>query len=243
MSEKDRILHSGLIEQYVLGLLEEEEILEVESYLQRYPELRKHKEAIEKSMELILMQNAIVPPPNTLKQEFESNDNTSNEKHNSSSLSNNNRWVLSLASSLVLLSAAITFLFYQGRRDAEVKLVSLESQYEALETTCKRLQAQHEGWEKEQHLIKNSHRVVLKGTPLAPNAVALVYWNNHEKIAYLDALNLPLTPENKEYQLWADVDGVMVNIGTFDETKGALQMVNYVPHAESLNVTLEPKRQ
>ncbi len=242
MSDKERILNSGLIEQYVLGLLDENEIAEVEEALKIYPELRKHKKAIEETMELILMQNAIATPTNIAIENSNLIDDT--QKESAIHIPNqrvSNRWILSLASGLILLSAGIAFVSYQGRRDAEKKLVSLETQYEALETSCRKLQAHNDHEEQERHFIQNSHRVVLKGTRLAPDAVALVYWNHHEQGAYLDALNLPRTPEGKEYQLWADVDGEMINIGSFDETKKELQFVSYVPHAESLNITLEPK--
>jgi anti-sigma-K factor RskA len=242
MSDKDKILNSGLIEQYVLGLLDENEIAEVEESLRIYPELRKHKEAIEETMELILMQNAIAKPISINIENSNLIDDTRKERAAyMPDQRSNNRWILSVASGLILMSAGITFLSYQGRRDAEKKLVSLEAQYEALETSCRKLQAYNDHEERERHFIQNSHRVVLKGTRLAPDAVALVYWNNHEKGAYLNALNLPIAPEDKEYQLWADVDGEMINIGTFDETKKELQLVNYIPHAESLNITLEPK--
>lgn len=242
MSEKDRIIKSGLIEQYVLGLLDENEIAEVEGYLKRYPELRKHKKAIEETMEAILMNNGI-PLPETPKSEYANSTHNIPKKSDDAlqSQKSSSRWVLGLTSGMILLSASVAFLSYQGRRDTEKKLVSLEAQYEALETSCRKLQVYNEREERERHFLKNSHRVVLKGTALAPDAVVLVYWNNHEKAAYLDALNLPVAPDNKEYQLWADVDGEMINIGTFDETKKEVQLVNYIPHAETLNITLEPK--
>ena len=41
MKDKESILQSGLLEQYVLGLTTPEQNKEVESYAQAYPEIKK----------------------------------------------------------------------------------------------------------------------------------------------------------------------------------------------------------
>lgn len=42
-----------------------------------------------------------------------------------------------------------------------------------------------------------------------------------------------------DYQMWADVEGEMINMGLIDNKKDLLAM-NYIENAESLNITIEP---
>ena len=40
--------------------------------------------------------------------------------------------------------------------------------------------------------------------------------------------------------MWADVDGEMINMGIINTSKALLAM-QYIPEAESFNITIEPK--
>ncbi len=243
MSEKEKILNKGLIEQYVLGLLDEQETLELEQHFKKYPELLQHKEAIEKTMEQILLNNAIASPPNLGDETLESLEvpSTSIVEESAKPMAFLRGWLPFLAVSIALMMTFLSFLSYQGRRDAEVELVQLQSKYEALKMDCNQVQASRDILLKQNTIVKNSQRVVLSGSSKAPEALAVVYWNENERAAYIDVLKMPEIPSDKEYQLWADVEGEMINIGKIDEKGVDLQSIAFIEHAESLNITLEPK--
>ena len=54
---------------------------------------------------------------------------------------------------------------------------------------------------------------------------------NTERLPDLDA--------DHDYQMWADVEGEMINMGVISKDKKLMAM-NYIDHSESLNITIEP---
>ena len=83
----------------------------------------------------------------------------------------------------------------------------------------------------------------MRGTKLSESSLAIVYWNEVKRFAYLDVVALPEAPSNKQYQLWAIVNGKPTDMGVFDLTApgGGLQSVPFVENPQAFAVTLEPK--
>ena len=88
--------------------------------------------------------------------------------------------------------------------------------------------------------------VKMPGTNVATspdsNSVATVYWHTKSKDVYLLVNNLPQPPSDRQYQLWAIVDGKPVDAGVFDiqNSQGLLRMKN-MPRAQIFAVTLEKR--
>ena len=80
----------------------------------------------------------------------------------------------------------------------------------------------------------------LKGNDKIPNGFATAYINHEEKSAIVNVQKLPDLPEDKTYQMWADVEGEMIDMGVIDSSKQTLTM-NYIKDAESINITIEEK--
>ena len=85
----------------------------------------------------------------------------------------------------------------------------------------------------------NTQKYLLKGNDLSPDALAVGYVNHKDRKVVLDARQLPDLPTDQDYQLWADVEGVMINMGLVKKEDGFLAM-NYITGAESMNLTIEP---
>ncbi|MES1224123.1 MAG: anti-sigma factor, partial [Bacteroidota bacterium] len=86
--------------------------------------------------------------------------------------------------------------------------------------------------------------IVMKGLPaMDSTALAKVYWNKNSQEAFLDVSKLPLPPGDKQYQLWALVDGKPVDAGVFEvgATVTGLQKMKMIPAAQAFAVTLEPR--
>jgi len=58
---KEDIILSGLLELYALGLASPEETLQVEEWINQYPEIKQELDAIENSLETYAQANAIEP--------------------------------------------------------------------------------------------------------------------------------------------------------------------------------------
>ena len=84
-----------------------------------------------------------------------------------------------------------------------------------------------------------TERHLLKGNDLAPEATVLNYVNHEQKSVLISLHNMPEL-QDKDYQMWADVDGKMIDMGVIDTSQQILTM-NYIKDAESINITIEEK--
>ncbi len=87
----------------------------------------------------------------------------------------------------------------------------------------------------------STRTLTLKGTDNYPNGIARVFWNEKTDEVFFQSLDIPTAPSNKQYQLWAIVDGTPVDIGLLS-LQGELvdiQQMKAVKNAGAFAVTLE----
>ena len=88
----------------------------------------------------------------------------------------------------------------------------------------------------------STKKISLAGVPAAPDAKAVVFWNESEKQVMLAGVELPEAPADKQYQLWALVDGVPVDAGVFDSiSDGRMLAMKSIAKSQAFAITLEPK--
>ena len=85
----------------------------------------------------------------------------------------------------------------------------------------------------------DTEQYILKGNSLAPDAKVISYVNHETKTVVVNAERLPKLDADHDYQMWADVEGEMINMGVISKDKNLVTMA-YIDHAESLNITIEP---
>lgn len=231
--DKTTFKNSGLLEQYVLGLTTPEEARMVEQFAARHPEIQAELEALQEAMEEYAAQYVAAPPPELRDQVI----------HLASSAAAARTPVWSrLAAALALIFALSTGLLLLDRQNQQNSYQELHQVHEELERSCAAARANCRQLEMYQAFLEHpaTHPIPLQGTLLAPDARVVVFWNEEAKKAYLLVDLLPLAPQGHTYQLWADVDGEMINAGVFDCDTKSMQMVQFIERAESLNITLEP---
>ncbi|MEM9888343.1 MAG: anti-sigma factor [Bacteroidota bacterium] len=245
MKEQEKILNSGVLEQYVLGLLEREEAAKVEDYLEKYPELKTHVEQVQEVMEKVLLQNGIEPPPHVKEQILSSIDELGQKKRTAPKTTKTQkrrfRLMPILSAMAVVALVLVSFSFLQKYYATSNAYRQLEEKYEVLEKSCEINQAIVAA-EREFLMKANTLPIALRGSEntKAPDAHVIVHFNKEEQAALLNVINLPEPPSNKQYQLWANVEDEMISMGVFDGTSLDLQTVDFVENATSLNITLEP---
>ncbi|MEM1324957.1 MAG: anti-sigma factor [Bacteroidota bacterium] len=241
MNELDNIRNSGMLEQYVLGLLSKKDADKVEAYIQQYPELQQHVREIEEVMEMVLQENSIQPPSHLKDQVLSSVDQstppTKVVRNNAFNFSPMPILAAAAAIGLVILS----FSFFTRNSDLSAQYASLENRYEDLQAACQKEQAIAQS-ERALLMDVTTENVILNAAqPGNTSALfAIVHYNEERGEVLLQNINLPEPPDKKQYQMWADVEGEMVNMGVVDLTPNAIQKMTFVAHAESINITLEP---
>ncbi|MFT6931246.1 MAG: anti-sigma-K factor RskA, partial [Sediminicola sp.] len=71
---------------------------------------------------------------------------------------------------------------------------------------------------------------------------AIAYINPVKKLSFINVRNLPLLPEDKCFQMWAEVNGEMVNLGVIKEITDKDKMLA-LPYADNAigYITIEQK--
>jgi len=238
--DKQQFLASGLLEQYVLGLTDREESVEVEKWLRKHPDLQKEVDAMHEALEQYSLSQGIKPPVNLKSRilhdlETADADQLLQVEPKTPPQPSTSGWlyyIWPVAASIALVFTLITNNGL-GHDVRSLKDELAQTKYDC-EAESRRFQAflQHSA----------TQEIVLPGVAEGSGVAVKVYWNPEQKLAFLDTSTLPKSPNSeKQFQIWADVEGEMINLGLLKQgARDTLQPIAYLRNAESLNITLEP---
>lgn len=240
MNVKEYIL-SGIIESYVLGLASDEERMEFEQMCLQYPEVLQARIDFEKVLERQAMENAVAPSADLKEKIFEQINSSgkvvsiqpdTSKKINPIAAG----WLkYAVAACIILLAGSLYWnisLYNKNKKlqsdfdDTIVKLNDVENDIRVLQQN------------------PNVKMAALKGLDVSPQSYTTVYWDTASHDVYLLANNLPIPPSDKQYQLWALLDGKPIDLGMLDydaKQKKLLVRMKNAQKAEAFAITLEKK--
>lgn len=245
-------ISSGILESYIMGTASEQERREVECISSIYPEIRKELDALSVSLEKYAEANAVEPPARLRDKIFAEIDvlekrGTKREakvvtmERTQAPNRQLNYWLAAASVALLIVSSV---LFYQ-LSDKNSRLNSTKQQVEQLQKENSQTEASLEAMNRQMAMLNNpdNKKVMMKGTENHPGMLASVLWNTQNHEVYLSVANLPQPPADKQYQLWAIVDGKPVDMGVFDiSPESALyKKMGATETAQAFAVTLEKK--
>jgi anti-sigma-K factor RskA len=241
-------ISSGILEAYVLGDLSVQERAEVEKNLAQYRELQRELASIEEANERLLMTAAIQPRASVKTSLFEKIEKTRSkgkvvEMKSAGSLS---FWRMAAAAS-VALAVMASLLAYNYRtkwQSVSNQLVALVQQNQKMASDYNQVNQRLDKLAEDVNVMDNPQfkRVIMKGTPNSPEALASIYWNESTKEVYLKIQNMKALSQENQYQLWAIIDGKPVDAGVFDgNLAGMLKMKEIGKGASLFAVTIEPR--
>ena len=241
MNSQDYI-SSGIIENYLLGQLSGKECAEVDAMAKKNPEVKAEIETVEKT----LMDFSAVPPPPHLKAAIlskleikEAKIIPIENKRNSSIL-----WLAAASIALLIISGIYNFNMMNKLKTAEDQLAVLNSEKEKTTKEYESQTASYQSMAKQMAIMMQpeNKKVMMKGMGPAPDAIAAIYWNQSTKDVYINVNVLPVPAADKQYQLWAIVDGKPVDEGMLDMSDATpLHKMKPVSGAQAFAVTLEKK--
>jgi anti-sigma-K factor RskA len=242
-------ISSGVLEAYALGELSDQERAEVEKNLVQYPALRKELVQIEEAQEKFMMKAAIQPRASVKVNLFAAIDAKKPEAkvvEFNARKTDSSFWKFAAAASVTvaLITSYLAYNYWDKWKSTETNLTELIAQNQRLAQDYNNVNQRLDQFEKDLNIINSPafSRVVMKGTPNAPNSLASVYWNESTKEVYLSIQAMKQLAQENQYQLWAIVDGKPVDAGVFDATvSGLLKMKNIQPGAATFAVTIEPR--
>lgn len=223
----------------MLGLASAEERIEFENMCLRHPEVLQARTNFELVLEKQAMDGADAPP-SALKQAIFNELKTEGKVVTMQEPVpvRNLNWLKYAAAACVILLAgsiywniALTNKNNQLQRDYEGTVAKLGDM------------------EKDLKMITQNPAIkmaAMKGLTDVPGAFATVYWDTTSKDAYLLINNLPVPASDKQYQLWALMDGQPIDLGVIDnehfiKQDRLLLKAKNTQNAQAFAITLEKK--
>jgi anti-sigma-K factor RskA len=261
-----RYISSGIIENHVTGLLSEPESREVLNAIQQYPEVRAAADAVQLDMEQYIQLWSQKPPAGIRRQVMDRlhkedveepvatepamvtetyEDTFSN--NTGLGLSQLQIWQYAAAAAIVLLlgSAIMNIVSYSKSGSYKEQFSTLQSEQASLIAEKDALKEQLEYAHKEMGILKDPSFkwTRMLGVGKHAGAIASIGWNPQSKETFILAQALPEPPADKQYQLWAIVNGRPVDAGVFELGSKAhsIQKLKAVDNAQVFAVTLEKK--
>ncbi|MEL6390937.1 MAG: anti-sigma factor [Bacteroidota bacterium] len=237
MDHKQDILQSDILRRYALGDVTIEEKIKVDMMLIDQPEVRQALREVERQIEQHARSESIKAPAEVrqtiIKELYPHVEGESKVPPA--------QWYTSMlryAAAMIIGIAATWAMMNGSLQSTKSAYAELQADYNLLFDDCEELS--------ELHAFLNAgdtHPYLLTSVRPEIPAEVVVHWNDAQQKAMLRVLSLPAISASETYQLWADVDGVMLDLGVFDAAMAIVDpiSVGYLARAESLNVTIEPK--
>lgn len=242
MMTKDKILKEQLLEQYLLGDLEPALSDQIELAISKDSSLKAIVDDMELDLEKLGQEHALTVPAE-VKDRLMQNISNSNTSVNARSLNPNRfkTWFSLAAAASVILFLNTIYLIVQNS-DIKQELSEITTETDRLKEQQRSIMSSYNNQESLLAFISNpnTQQYSLKGNDLMPDTKIVSYVNHEEKQVMVNtAAMLELDPDH-DYQMWADVEGEMINMGVINLKEPMLAMT-YIDDAESFNITIEPK--
>lgn len=244
--DRKKILEEGFLELYILGSLSEKEEAQLEAILVKDAELREQLSDLEADFEQIALENAVEPPAR-IKERLRSilDSETSSNEFTKDKIPQSNNTVLStrllVAASLAALFALGSFWLYLQWQTSLNDFRTLEVQTVELQERISEMERKYESTRERYITISDPETIpfYLVGNQISPGSKAVAYVNHEDRIVVVNGLGLKPLAKGQIYQMWADVEGEMINMGLVPPEQDYVAL-RYIDKAESLNITIEP---
>jgi hypothetical protein len=241
-------ISSGVVESYVLRLASEEECTAFEELSAQYPEMLAVRHAFELELENYALATAIIPPPADGKLRFleaiqtnPSNNQSKivNMENGTTPMRKNNSSRFVAAATVILVAGCAWLAYHSHSQNEELKNsnAALQAKLNSADSVLKQI-ASEQNTAKE-HAVNVVNMV---GTQPASKSSANVFWDSTSQNVYMVVKNMPKLPNDKQYQLWALIDGKPKDLGVFDvsDQKFIIKMKN-TQKADAFAITIEQK--
>lgn len=239
-------ISSGIVECYVLGLATAEEAAEFERLCRIYPELAAERNRFELELENHALANSIEAPPSIGPRLINMIDEpakvlpgkTININNGAEGYIPKNNIKRYLVAASVVVLAGLGYMFYSLQvQNTKLKNINqqLQAKYLQNDSALNSLVAAKK-------MLKNDNLSLVEMKTGAGEATANIYWDSTSSAVYMVVRSLPPLPQDRQYQLWALIDGKPKNLGVFDATSNnVILKMKDCKNAEAFSITVEPR--
>lgn len=261
IEDRNTLRDSGMLELYALGALSETENYEVERILAQNPDLQAEVDEIRSAFESMATVDAVEPPLHLRAQILDSIANIAREEQpvvGSQQVATERtsqatvhylptpKWKYGLVAGIGIAIGLLPSFWYKNESsNLQERLATTQRQLEREVQSNSVMALKASTKDKLMDIVANtsSMRINLAAVKNAHGA-AMVYYHSSTKQVVLDARSMPQLASDKDYQLWAIVDGKPHSLGVFSPTGNAsdnMMPMDAVGKPQAFAVTIEPK--
>ncbi len=157
----------------------------------------------------------------------------------------NYRMAFAASVALLLASLAGLGITWSNWADAKEELANMKVRLEESTTQYASLNTRYTEEQKLMESLRSPMVMKLKlvGQAVSPQSEAMVHWDKASKKVMVDPMNLPMTDDLHDYQVWAIVNGKPVDLGVFSPGNNDMNMyeMKTVDAPQAFAITLERK--
>jgi anti-sigma-K factor RskA len=235
-------LNSDLLEKYLIGNTTLEENVTVEHYISTYPEVKEAYDKLQTNLEIVAKHQAVKAPKDILNKVLVELDEKPVVKLQTTTRKKWYKYTVA-ASIVAMLFAGTSYLFYKQNKNLNIENQKIADEVFDLRDDIDLQNQKLDEIMRQFKQLNNpeTQKYLITGNNRAKDLKTVAYINPIEKISMVDVVSLPPLPEDKCYQIWAQVQDKMVNLGILSETDRQLKNIPYTEDAFALNITIEPK--
>jgi anti-sigma-K factor RskA len=227
-----------------MGMATDAERKEFEAICASYPEVAEARNSFELALEEQLLSD-VVQAPVHLKQAIEEKIATqattiapSDMEEEEAPVRRMGAWKWLAAAAIILLIGTAFWAISVNNKYQQLQAVNKDLQNQLQQST-----AELDTMNQDAELLKNPDikMAAMQGTS-NPKMYATIYWDTTSKDVYLMLNNLPKPASDKQYQLWALLNGQPIDLGMIEaKQERLLYRMKNVQNAQAFAITLEPK--
>lgn len=226
-------ISSGVLERHIMGLTTPEEIKELKEMTSQHPEIREEIKAIQKALLGYVLAHQVSPPEglrekimsdskpqqaaeSVSSRKTEPERKASTSRAEKSSGSNHFAGIAAGILALALVGVAFTaWTFFNDAEKLKVEVAEARTEVEQLQTAAAEQKEIQIKLQEEVAFLRdhNLTPIRLQGTVQAPDANAVIFWDNAKKASYIDVRKLPDVPDNQALHLWVTANGQTEHLG------------------------------
>lgn len=236
-------LNSNLLNKYLVGDTSIEESKDVEHFISNYPEAAQAYEELQDNLEIVAKAGAVETPNHILSNLLDTIEDTNDTKVIHLAQNRRTPWYSIAASAAAILFAVTSFILYQKNIQLNQENNIVVEEIFDLRSDIESNNSKLDQLSRELLKLNNpdARKYVINGNERAKNLKTVAYINPVEKTSMIDVITLPQLPEEQQYQIWAELQDRMVNLGILDESDRRLKQIPYMEDALALSIKIGTK--
>ena len=148
------------------------------------------------------------------------------------------RWVAAASVILFLGFGFLAYKYYSEAENLRREQVARDADQQVKDSTFNQLAIENKLLKE---VMENPNVAAVNMVPTTPgNPSASIYWDSTNSNVFMVVKNMPKLPSDKQYQLWALIDGKPKDLGLFDVgDKKVILKMNNTQKADAFAITIE----